>query len=131
MSQENVELIRRLVDAVNANEVPPELVAPDFEITNATTAITDASYFGREGAFKWRFDLFEGVDNARYVLDEILATGPDYVVIANSLVGTGSSSGVPVELRWTTVFWCRDNRVSRAAGYNRPREALAAVGLRE
>jgi hypothetical protein len=32
---------------------------------------------------------------------------------------------------WATVFWFRDNRVSRAVGYNRRREALEAVGPRE
>jgi hypothetical protein len=73
--------------------------------------------------------LVRGDDDARYVLDEVLATGPDYVVIANSLVGRGSSSGAPVELRWTSVFWFGDNSVSRAVGFNRRRDALAAVGL--
>jgi ketosteroid isomerase-like protein len=131
MSQENVEIVRRLVDAINANAIPRELIATDFEIRNATTAITDATYLGYEGGLKWRRDLFDGMDDARYVLDEVLATGPGYVVIANSLVGRGSSSGAPVELRWATVFWFRDNSVSRAVGFNRRRDALAAVGLSE
>ena len=110
MSQENVEIVRRLVDAINADAIPRDLIAPDFELRNATTAITDATYLGYEGGLKWRRDLFEGVDDAQFVLDEVLATGPDYVVITNSLVGHGSSSGVPIELRWVSVLWFRDNR---------------------
>ena len=128
MSHENVEL-SRLVDAVNAGWIPRELIAPDFELTNATTAVTDATYFGYEGGLQWRRDLFDVVDDARYVVDEILAEGPDYVVISNRLVGRGSSSGAPVELRWSSVFWFRGGRVTRAVGDGMRREALEAVGL--
>ena len=96
---------------------------------NATTAVTDATYIGLEGADQWRRDIFDVVDDARYLLDEVLATGPDYVVITNRIVGRGSSSGVPVELRWWSIFWFRDGRIARAVGYARPREALAAVGM--
>jgi ketosteroid isomerase-like protein len=131
MSQENVEIVRRLVDAINADAIPRELFAPDFELRNATTAITDATYLGYEGGLKWRRDLFEGVDDARFVLDEVLATGPDYVVITNRLVGHGSSSGVPIELRWASALWFRDNRIWRTVGFNRRRDALEAVGLSE
>jgi ketosteroid isomerase-like protein len=131
MPGKNVELLHRLVDAINADAIPPELIAPDFEMSNATTAVTDATYFGYEGGLKWRRDLFDVVDEARFVVDEILAEGPDYVVISNRLVGRGSSSGAPVELRWASVLWFRGGRVARAAGYQRRREALEAVGRRE
>ena len=131
MSQENVELVRRLVDAINADAIPRDLFTSDFEIRNAVTAVTDATYVGYEGGLRWRRDLFDGVDDARFVLDEVLATGTDYLVIANSLVGIGSSSGAPVELRWTSALWFRDNKICRTVGYNRRRHALAAVGLAE
>jgi ketosteroid isomerase-like protein len=128
---ENVELLHRVVDAINADQVPPDLFAPNFELKNATTAVTDASYFGRAGARKWRHDLFDVIDEARFEVDEILATGADYLVIANRVVGRGASSGVPVELRWASVLWFRDGKLSRVAGYERRREALEAVGLTE
>jgi ketosteroid isomerase-like protein len=130
MAHENVEIMRRLVDAINADAIPRELIAPDFELHNATTAVTDATYFGYEGALKWRRDLFDVIDNARFEV-EILAEGPDYLVTANRLVGTGSSSGAPVELRWASVVWFHDGRITRGAGYQRRREALEAVGVRK
>jgi ketosteroid isomerase-like protein len=129
MSEENLEILRRLVDGINADAIPPELVAPDFKLTNATTAVTDATYHGYEGGLQWRRDLFDVVDDARYEIDEILAEGPDYVVVYNRIVGRGASSGAPVELRWSSVFWFRDCKVTRVAGYQRRREALKAVGL--
>ena len=124
-----MEVVRRLVEAINANDLPRDLMTEDVELKNATTAVTDATYVGYEGGLKWRRDFFDVMDDARYSLDEVLATGPDYVVIANSLVGKGSSSGAPVDMRWTSVFWFRDGKIARAAGFNSRRAALEAVGL--
>jgi ketosteroid isomerase-like protein len=129
MSRDNVEIVERVVEAVNTGELPRELVGPDFELTNATTAVTDATYVGYEGALKWRAELFDVVEDARYVLDEVIAAADDYVVIANRLVGRGASSGAPVNLRWTSVFWIRDGQVIRAVGFERRRDALEALGL--
>jgi ketosteroid isomerase-like protein len=131
MSDENVAIVRRLNDAINSGAVPPELLTDDFELRNATTAVTDATYFGYEGGLQWRRDLFDVVDEARLEIDEVLATGPDYVVVANRLVGRGSSSGAPFDLRWASVFWLRGGQVARTVGYNTRRAALEAVGLSE
>jgi ketosteroid isomerase-like protein len=131
MSEENVELLHRLVDAINADDVPPALLTPDFEVKNATTAVTDATYHGHEGALHWRSDLFDVVEEGRYQVDELLATGPDYVVFTNRVVGRGRLSGAPVDLRWASVLWFREGQIARAEGYNSRREALEAVGVRE
>ena len=32
MSQANIEVVLRLVDAINADDIPRELIAPDFEV---------------------------------------------------------------------------------------------------
>ena len=129
MSDEKVETVRRLNDAINSGTVPRELLTEDFELRNATTAVTDATYFGYEGGLQWRRDLFDVVDEARLEIDEILATGPDDVVVANRLIGRGSSSGAPVDLRWASVFWFRGRQIARAVGYNTRRAALEAVDL--
>jgi ketosteroid isomerase-like protein len=131
MSDENLELLRRVVDAINADEILAELIAPDFEMKNATTAVTDATYHGHEGARKWRRELFDVFDDARFEVDEVLADGPDYVVIANRIVGRGSSSGAPLDMRWVSVLWFRDGQLRRADGYTNRREAIRAVGLGE
>jgi ketosteroid isomerase-like protein len=129
MSQENVEIVARVVEAINTGDLPRELVAPGFELRNATTAVTDATYHGYEGVLKWRAELFDVVEDARLVLDEVIADDDDYVVILNRLVGRGASSGAPVDLRWFSVFWIRDGQVARTTGFTRRREALGAVGL--
>jgi ketosteroid isomerase-like protein len=126
-SQANVEVLMRLVDAINAGPIPRELIAPDFELTNVTTAVADASYSGYEGGLQWRRDIFDVFDEPRFEVLEILAEGPEHVVASNRLVGRGSSSGAPLELRWTSVFWFREGKLARVIGYQRRRDALAAV----
>jgi ketosteroid isomerase-like protein len=127
MSEENVAIARRLVEAINQDALPRDLLTPDCEIKNATTAVTEATYHGYEGALKWRSEFFDVVEDARFEIEEILATGPDFVAIANRIVGTGSSSGVPVELRWASVIWVREGKIARAVGFNSRRAALEAV----
>ena len=128
MPEENIELVRRMVEAIDSGDLPRELITDDFELKNATTAVADATYVGYEGGLQWRQDMFDVVENAHFSLDEVVATGPDYVVIANSLAGHGASSGVPVHMRWTSVFWFRHGKICRAAGFNTRAEALQAVG---
>ena len=127
MSEENIQTVRRLVEAINQNEIPYGLITDDCELKNATTAVTDATYIGYEGGLKWRQDMFDVVEDARFTLDEVLAAEDDYVMIANSFVGRGASSGVPVNMRWTSVFWFRDGLICRASGFNTRAEALEAV----
>lgn len=129
MSERNIEILRRLGDAIDTGDLPRELLTDDFELKNATTAVTDATYYGYEGALQWRQDFFDVVEDAHYEIDEILAQADDYVVIANHLTGRGASSGAPVDLRWASVFWFRDGKIARVAGFNSRRAALEAVGL--
>jgi ketosteroid isomerase-like protein len=129
VSERNIDIVRRLAEAIDTGDFPPGMLTEDFELKNATTAVTDATYHGYEGALKWRQDFFDVVEDAHYEIDEILAATDDYVVIANHLAGRGSTSGVPVDLRWASVFWFRDGKVARVAGFNSRRAALEAVGL--
>ena len=57
--EENVEVVHRLVEAINANDLPRDLMTEDVELKNATTAVTDATYTGYEGGLKWRRDFFD------------------------------------------------------------------------
>lgn len=49
MSQENLEIVQIFTAAINARQVPDELLAPDFRMDNVATAVTDRTYYGAEG----------------------------------------------------------------------------------
>jgi len=132
MSEENVELVRRLTDAINARVVPAELLASDIRLDNVTTAVTNEVYAGLDGARKWMDDLYGALDDqATYDTLEIIAEGDDFVVAIVRFAGRGRVSGAPLELRYVSVTWIRDGKIARGAAYESRREALRAVGLKE
>jgi ketosteroid isomerase-like protein len=131
MPQENIEIANRWTAAINARQVPEELLAPDVLLENVTTAVTDRTYRGATGVREWISDFFDVLgDDARYE-GEVIEAGDDYVVGKARFVGPGSVSGVPVEMRYYGVMWIRDGKITRAVGYPNRRDALEAVGLRE
>jgi hypothetical protein len=137
MSRENVELFRRIIDAANLPESEIEgvlepLLVPDVRMENATTAVTDKTYFGLAGCLEWRADLAEGfAPGMRFETEEILAESEDFVIGRQALIGTGAISGAPLHLRWVTVMFFDAGRASRVVGYNTRRQALEAMGVEE
>jgi ketosteroid isomerase-like protein len=135
MSQENVELFRRIIDAANLptdeiGGVLAPLLVPGLRMDNAPTAVTDRTYYGVQGCLEWRADLAEAfAPGVRYEVEEIIADGDEFVVGRQALVGIGARSGAPLRLRWITVMWFEDGKASRTVGYNNRTEALKAVGL--
>jgi ketosteroid isomerase-like protein len=130
MEASNVELCGLTVAAVNAREVPKEILAEDFLMENRVSAVTDYSYHGAVGWREWMSDLFEEfAAGARYSLDELIAVGEDFVAAMFSVAGHGALSGEPLELRWAGVTWFRDGKATRAIGYASRSEALEALGL--
>jgi ketosteroid isomerase-like protein len=125
-----VALAYRYGEALNAREVPDGLLAPDFVMVNAETAVTDKSYEGASGVIAWTRDIFEAFDaTARFEIEQVVADCDEFVVTLNRIAGVGARSRAPLLFRWAAVFWVREGRLARVVGYLRRGEALKAVGL--
>lgn len=131
MSQENVDLVLDCAAAINARQVPSELLAPDLRLENVSTAVTDKTYRGVEGFGEWISDFFDVLDEDARHEAEPIAVGEHYVVAKLRIVGHGAGSGAPVDMRWYGVMWIRDRKLAHVVGYATRREALEAVGLRK
>lgn len=131
MSRENVDIGLRYTAAINAGEVPEDLLAPGFRIENVETAVTDGVYHGPEGVRQWISDFFDVFGEGASYEAQVIEDGEDYVVGDIRIVGRGSASGVPLELRHYGVMWIQDGKITRAVGYPTRRKALEAVRLRE
>jgi ketosteroid isomerase-like protein len=135
MSQQNIDICRRCVAALDtrelSDELAEELLSPDSCIEAVSTAATaNKTYVGTVGAGDWITDVFEGFDaSTHFEVEEVLADGVDFVVARVQLVGHRVRSGAPVMLRWLWVFRFRDGKITRAVAYLHSREALDAVGL--
>jgi ketosteroid isomerase-like protein len=135
MSQENVEVIRRGIDAINEGrlqavfEFMDEFVDPDMELRTAGHLPDVGRGRGREaakamwaeimGTFEWRFET-----------EEIIDAG-DAVIVVTRQIARGRGSGVEVTNRVVMVFGFRDRRVTSADAYKTRSEALEAAGVRE
>jgi hypothetical protein len=99
MSQENVDLAYCYGAALNARVIPDGLLASDFVMVNATTAVTDKTYHGAGRVLEWKNDLFEAFDaGARLEIKRIVADDDDFVVATVRVSGTGAGSGAPLDL---------------------------------
>jgi ketosteroid isomerase-like protein len=132
MSQENVELAYRYGDALNAREVPDGLLATDFVMVNADTAVTDGTFHGADGVIRWTRDILDLVEeDSPFFIERIVADDDDFVVATVAIEGTAERSKMPIAFRWVAAFWCSDGRLTRVVGYLQLSEALKAVGLAE
>ncbi len=127
-SQRNIELQGRAVAALNAREVPADLLAPGFFLKNCASAVADYTYRGAGGWRDWMNDTFEEFsESAQMRIEQIIAATEELVIASFCIDGASARLGTPLSFRWTGVTWFHDGRATRAAGYSTRREALEAV----
>jgi ketosteroid isomerase-like protein len=133
MSEENVEIARRAVEAFNEGDVEGSIadLAPEFEYV-ATGRVPGAEgvYRGPEG---WRrfLELFWGeFDEARIEIRDLVASD-DHVVWAATFRGRGKQSGVETTWDRWQVWTLRDGKVVRGQGFTSESDALEVAGLSE
>ena len=137
MSQENIEVIRKMLDAVTRGDregfvacLTPDVEWDDREGWPGVRRM----YHGRADVRKW-WDAFMSVGgqivNAQ--IDEIAAAGDNRVLLG--VLGTfrGRPDGEQTEFsaRAWYVFWLRDLKVARAQLFWIRGQALEAAGLLE
>ena len=132
MSQENVEIVRRGMDAFSraAWEESVELMAPDVEWHDAPDLPGARLYQGREGVLaRWK-DMAEALDDFAVEIEQLFDAG-DHVVVFFTSRGRGRISGIEVSRKLAQVTTVREGRVVKIVGYDKRAEALEAVGLSE
>ena len=135
MSQENVEIVRRVYDAAFAQvsgTAMSELLDPDFEFRGIIGGLEEGRI--ARGAQQFR-EVFEKEDLAaweerRFEPEEFIDAG-DCVVVLQREYRRGRASGVELETETAVVFEVRGGRVVRIQGYMDPVSALEAAGLSE
>jgi ketosteroid isomerase-like protein len=133
MSQENVEIIRSLIEHFNAGDrtVPAELLDPDFELETPFSSVSGTPYRGHAGIGDWLRELDEQFSEWQNRVDNIRENG-DLVIVTGSLHVRGGVSGLEFDqpAAWVGHFGT-DHRLTRARIYLDHAEALNAVGLQE
>ena len=125
MSEENVDVVRRIYDAWNREESARDFISDDIEYVNPDYAVEPGTRTGRRS-----FGLVrETYEDFRVDVERILDAGGDDVVVLGRYSGSGSGSGVALAGEQGYVWTVRDGKAVRFCWFNSHREALEAAGL--
>jgi len=133
MSQENVEIVWRVVKAFNSDE-PRKAFAgfhPDIEFTSSASALDGTAYVGLDGMGRYADDLEAIFEDWHSEDDRVVDGAAERVVWLHRIVGQAKGSGFPVDQSVGIVWTVRDGLIWRGRAYLSHAEALKAVGLEE
>jgi ketosteroid isomerase-like protein len=132
VSQENVEIVKRLIGAFNDRdlEVFAGITTPDFEWTTSMMAVEREVFWGREGIETYFARMRDSWDDFRALADGYRDLG-DRVLWGGRLEARGHLSGVPLDAPLDIIFDVREGKISRMHSYLDHGEALRAAGFSE
>jgi hypothetical protein len=152
MSQENIEVVGRYIEAVdralqaywreprsaeerlNAGELGPEgvelasLVHPNVEWKTALTGVTYRGYVGMSKGFD---QLVDAAQDYRVTLTQAEDLGGSRVLAVVEVSMRGKSSDIDVNAMIFSLVTLGDGLITRMDEYLERRDALKAAGLRE
>jgi ketosteroid isomerase-like protein len=132
MSEENVEIVRRLFGAWEGGDLAGVLADLDPEmVTNRVHPAPDpATYNGPEGLLQAGIDWFEGFDEMVMTGEEYIDAGRGQVIARVHQAAHGEHSGVPVEADFWFVWTLHNAKITGLDMYMSKAQALEAAGLR-
>jgi ketosteroid isomerase-like protein len=132
MSQENVEIVRRIYANWAPGSSPSEsnLLHPDIEWVNPRDALERGTRKGIDAFTAITEDLDRTIGDFRMEVERLIDVGDRVVVIA-TMRGHGTGSGVEIENRHGSVWTISEGKAVRFQWFHEPDEALEAAGLLE
>jgi ketosteroid isomerase-like protein len=133
MSQENVEMVRRGIDAFSRGDLEGILddLSPKFEFNPSGRFMdTQATYRGREGFVDfWR--RFQAAWEEITVSIERIEDLDNRVLTLGTFHGKGGGSGVAVDAEAAWLHTIQDGLIVHLRSFATWKEALEAAGLSE
>jgi uncharacterized protein len=137
MSRENVEVVRRVIEAHNRGDFATVFAAYDpgieWHIARVGAPVGDMEpvYYGHEGVRAFWRKWFAAWETASFEYEEFIDAGDRVVAILSQRM-RGRTSGV--ELEWNSyaqIWTIQDGKVVRVEFFPTRSEGLEAAGLRE
>jgi ketosteroid isomerase-like protein len=131
MSEENVEVVRRCLDAYSAGDNEASLAAFDPDVVFDQSIRPDGGVFhGPDGIAEAMRTWTGAFEDWRLQVEEIIDAGDRVLVIATQF-GRGKGSGVETEQRDFSVYTVRNGKIVHLKAFLDRQEALEAAGLQE
>jgi ketosteroid isomerase-like protein len=133
MSRENVEIVRRLYEAVHRGDAETVLalydpdVVWDFSESPIGAALELKIYRGHDGLRRWWSEWREAWEGYEDSYEDLLDAG-DHVVAAIVSRGRGRASGAQVEWTQYGVWSFQAGKIVRVAWFGTREDALEAIG---
>ena len=131
MSQENVEVVRRMCEAFLAGDVASALAVLHGDVTwHGTIGGIDEQTIahGHDEVINGFVESLRDWERHSLTAEDYIDAG-DRVVVLWHEVGRGKASGVEVETRTAVVYTVRGDEVVEVQGYMDRRQAFEALGL--
>jgi ketosteroid isomerase-like protein len=132
MSEENVEIVRRIYDAAARRDAATvlSLYDPEVELDNSRLQVVGGEelYHGHEGLRRFFREWHEAWERIDYDYDELIDAG-DQVISVVTRRGRGRASGAEVEVHVALLWTLRDGKVVRVVWFPSRQEALEAAGV--
>ncbi len=133
MSQENIEIVKRVIQVINERDLDGLLAVcdPEVEFHTLTRWAGEPSRLrGHEGAEYMLAFLDRDFDEMRTEPQEFIDAG-ERVVVPIELSAIGQQSRVPVRMSEALVFTVSDGRLVRVQVCGTREKALEVAGLSE
>jgi ketosteroid isomerase-like protein len=134
MSEENVEIVRRTMEAYigGDREAYYDLMAEDIEICPDASRWPDAKPFrGREEFRRFNTEIDQDWEGgARAEIKEIFPVD-ERVVVWSDWGGTGRASGIDLRSNLSAIFTVREGQITKIEFFFDHAKALEAAGLSE
>jgi ketosteroid isomerase-like protein len=131
MSEENVEIVRRIIQAARRGDWESAMSGYDQAVVLDQSRMPDGGvYHGHDGVREFYGRWFGAWQDFRIEPERLVDVG-DQVVDINVVSGRGRGSGAAVKMRTANVWTIAGGKVVRQVGYIVASEALEAAGLRE
>ena len=126
---ENVEVVRRVVDAINRADIDAfaDAISEDFEIDFSNSrAPMRGVYRGRDQAREFLKSFLEPWASLEFVMEELIELEDGRILQAGGLRTRGDGSGVEVTAQGATIWTVRDGEIAAVKLYQSKEEALEA-----
>jgi ketosteroid isomerase-like protein len=132
VSQENVEIVRRMIRAFEDRDAEAlvECCSPKCEFLLPRNLLEGGSYRGHEGVGRMLADAYATWEAFRIDVQDVRTTG-NCVVVLSHTTNVGKGSAPAITYRYAYLARMLDGKIVYFRPYQSHAEALEAVGLSE
>src|SRR5512132_970312 len=132
MSEENVEIVRSMYEALNRREWDAVFrdTAPDVELTTPPGGPNSGTYRGREECEGYLRELITPFEASAVQPEEFFERG-DQVAVVYKVRARPKGSSAEIEIRNGALWTIRGGKAVSLRFFSKPEEALETLGLSE